>query len=59
MTISTFGPFPAQLQNAIQQNFLERAFMEALHNILAYREIPDKEVFQHVLVIRLLKPALV
>ena len=41
----TFGPFPAQLQNAIQQNFLERAFVEALHNVLAYREIADKEVF--------------
>ena len=41
----TFGPFPAALQNAIQQNFLERAFVEALHNVLAYREIADKEVF--------------
>ncbi|MDE2024856.1 MAG: DUF4043 domain-containing protein, partial [Patescibacteria group bacterium] len=41
----TFGPFPAALQNAIQQNFLERAFVEALLNVLAYREIADKEVF--------------
>ena len=41
----TFGPFPAQLQNAIQQNFLERAFIDSLVNILAYREIADKEVF--------------
>lgn len=41
----TFGPFPAALENAIQQNFLERAFGEALHNILAYREVADKEVF--------------
>src|SRR5690606_27184263 len=40
-----FGPFPAQLQNAIQQGFLERAFVEALKNVLAYREIADKEVF--------------
>jgi hypothetical protein len=41
----TFGNFPVALQNAIQQNFLERAFQEALLNILAYREIADKENF--------------
>jgi hypothetical protein len=41
----TFGPFPAQLQNAIQQNFLERAFMDSLLNILTYREIADREEF--------------
>lgn len=41
----TFGPFPAALQNAIQQNFLEREFMEPLLNILAYRNIADKEIF--------------
>lgn len=41
----TFGPFPAALVDAIQQNFLERAFVEALHPILAYREIADREIF--------------
>jgi len=41
----TFGPFPQALQDAIQQNFLERAFVEALHPILAYREIADREEF--------------
>jgi hypothetical protein len=41
----TFGAFPAQLVNAIQQNFLERAFIEPLYNVLAYRVIADKEVF--------------
>lgn len=41
----TFGMFPPQLANAIQQNFLERAFIEALHNVLAYREVADKETF--------------
>jgi len=41
----TFGPFPPALVDAIQQNFLERAFVEALHPILAYREIADREVF--------------
>lgn len=41
----TFGPFPAALANAIQQNFLERAFIESLKNILNYREIADREVF--------------
>jgi hypothetical protein len=41
----TFGPFPAALANAIQQNFLERAFIEALKNILNYREIADREDF--------------
>lgn len=40
-----FGPFPAQLTNAIQQNFLERAFIEPLLNILNYRVIADREVF--------------
>lgn len=40
-----FGPFPAQLTNAIQQGFLERAFEESLLNILIYRTIADKENF--------------
>lgn len=43
--VGQFGPFPAQLQNAIQQNFLERAFIDPLLNILNYRVIADKEVF--------------
>jgi len=41
----TFGPFPTALANAIQQNFLERAFIESLKNILHYREIADRETF--------------
>lgn len=41
----TFGTFPAQLANAIQQNFLERMFIDSLHPVLAYREIADQEVF--------------
>ena len=41
----TFGPFPAQLANAIQQGFLERAFIDPLKNILAYRKIADREEF--------------
>lgn len=41
----TFGPFPAQLANAIQQGFLERAFIDPLRNILAYRKIADREEF--------------
>lgn len=45
MTFQSFGPFPAQLQNAIQQGFLERAFIDSLLNVLAYREIADKEAF--------------
>lgn len=40
-----FGPNLANLQNAIQQNFLERAFIEALHPILQYRMIADREDF--------------
>ncbi len=41
----TFGPFPTQLANAIQQGFLERAFIDPLLNKLAYRAIADKEIF--------------
>lgn len=41
----TFGPFSAQLSNAIQQNFLEREFIDSLVNVLNYREIADREVF--------------
>ena len=40
-----FGPLPSQLVNAIQQNFLERAFIDPLLNVLIYRTIADKEVF--------------
>jgi len=42
----TFGPFPTAVQNAIQQNFLEKAFIEPLLNKLVYREISDKEDFR-------------
>lgn len=41
----SFGPFPTAVQNAIQQNFLEKAFIEPLLNKLVYREISDKEDF--------------
>jgi hypothetical protein len=41
----TFGPFPAALQNAIQQNFLEREFEKALQSILQYRKIAERESF--------------
>lgn len=42
----TFGPFPAAVQNAIQQNMLEKAFIEPLLNKLVYREISEKEDFK-------------
>jgi hypothetical protein len=42
-----FGPFlPTAVQNAIQQNFLQRGFIDPLLNKLAYREITDKEMFK-------------
>lgn len=41
----SFGPIPVALQNAIQQNYLEREFQNPLLNILRYREISDKEEF--------------
>src|ERR1700735_5668654 len=37
--------FPAALQPIIQQNYLERAFDEALHSELGYREVADREPF--------------
>ena len=37
--------FPAALQPIIQQNFLTREFEEALHSVLGYRAICDREVF--------------
>lgn len=40
-----FGPFPAQLQNAIQQNYLQRAFLDPLVNKLGYRSIAEKTEF--------------
>lgn len=43
--VAQFGPFPQQLLNAIQQNFLERAFMEPLLNILIYRRVAEKVMF--------------
>lgn len=39
-----FG-IPAPLDNAIQQGFLAREFIDPLKNILAYRKIADREVF--------------
>lgn len=47
MSISgqTFGPFPTALQNAIQQNFLEREFIDPLLPLLAYREIAERVEF--------------
>lgn len=42
----SFGPFPASLANAIQQNFLERAFIDPLMNCLAYRKASVKEDFE-------------
>lgn len=40
-----FGPFPAALVNAIQQNFLEREFIDSLVNVLAYREVAERVEF--------------
>jgi N4-gp56 family major capsid protein len=37
--------FPAALQPLIQQNFLERAFAEALRSQLGYRDVADRELF--------------
>ncbi len=37
--------FPAALQPIIQQNYLERAFEEALHSELGYRDVADREIF--------------
>ena len=37
--------FPASLQPLIQQNFLERAFEEALRSQLGYRDVADRELF--------------
>lgn len=37
--------FPASLQPIIQQNYLERAFEEALRSQLGYRDVADRELF--------------
>jgi hypothetical protein len=37
--------FPASLQPIIQQNYLDRAFEEALHSQLGYRDVADRENF--------------
>jgi hypothetical protein len=37
--------FPSALQPIIQQNYLERAFEEALHSELGYRDVADREPF--------------
>lgn len=37
--------FPTQLQPIIQQNFLERAFIEGLRSRLGFRAIADRETF--------------
>jgi hypothetical protein len=41
----TFGPLPAPLLNAIQQNYLALGFLNPLLNKLAYREISEKISF--------------
>ncbi|CAB4144312.1 hypothetical protein UFOVP459_26 [uncultured Caudovirales phage] len=41
----TFGPFPAVNTNAIQQDFLERAFQESLQPVFAYRHTAKQEDF--------------
>lgn len=42
----TFNNLPASLQSVIQQNYLERAFMQALRANLGFRAIADKEAFK-------------
>jgi hypothetical protein len=37
--------FPAALQPILQQNYLERAFEEALQSELGYRDVADRELF--------------
>lgn len=37
--------FPAALQPAIQQGFLEREFQSGLESVLGYRSVADREVF--------------
>lgn len=41
----TFGPFPAVNTNAIQQDYLERAFQDSLTPVLAYRYVASQEDF--------------
>lgn len=41
-----FGTFPVNLQQAAQQNYLERAFFDSLRPVLVYRHIADKEIFE-------------
>lgn len=48
MAAQNFGPLstlPAGLVAAIQQNYLERAFIDPLLNVLGYRNLSKKEVF--------------
>lgn len=40
-----FGPWPTSLSNAIQENYIERAFVESLRPVLVYRHIADREIF--------------
>lgn len=40
-----FGPFPAQLTNAIQSNYLQQAFIDPLINNLGYRSVAEKISF--------------
>lgn len=39
--------FPAALQPAIQQNYLEREFLDGLQSKLGYRSIADRETFKN------------
>ncbi len=48
MAAQNFGPLstlPAGLVAAIQQNYLERAFIDPLLNVLGYRNLSKKETF--------------
>ncbi len=45
MSNPPFGPFPSNLTNAIQTNYLERAFINSLRPVLTYRRAADKEIF--------------
>ena len=40
-----FGPFPTNNTNSIQLDMLERAFLDSLNPVLAYRNIADQEDF--------------
>lgn len=45
MATPPFGPFPSTLGAAIQQNFLEKAFIDSLRPTLVFRAVADQEMF--------------